>query len=83
MPTVTLAVSKELKAQMEEIREINWSEVAREAIRRKILQLKLLNSIAAKSKLTEKDAIELGRKINESMHERYEGERLQRKQKKG
>lgn len=35
---------------------------------------KKLDSIAAKSKLTEKDAIEIGRKIKKSMHERYKKE---------
>ena len=71
MPTITLSVSKELKQEMEESRDINWSEVARVAIREKISQLKILKSITAKSILTEKDAIELGRKINQSLHKRY------------
>jgi len=37
-------------------------------------ELKILDEIAAKSKLTEEDAIELGRKINKSMHERLKKE---------
>ncbi len=36
----------------------------------KLNQLRLLKAIVAKSKLTEKDALELGRKINKSLHER-------------
>ena len=71
MPTITLAVPEELKKDMDETKEINWSEVARAAIKTKISQLKLLKEITAKSKLTEKDALELGRKINKSLHERY------------
>ncbi len=71
MPTITLAVPEELKHEMDQHREINWSAVAREAIREKVVQLRLLHAIASKSKLTEKDALELGRKINKSMHERY------------
>ncbi len=71
MPTITLAVPEELKHDMDQYREINWSAVAREAIREKVVQLRLLHAIASKSKLTEKDALELGRKINKSMHERY------------
>ena len=59
---------------MDESPEMNWSEVARTAIREKVSQLHLLKSIAAKSKLTEKEAIELGRKINKSLHERYKRE---------
>lgn len=73
MPTITLSVPEKLKKEMEESKEINWSEVARSAIRQKLSQLRILKSIAAKSKLTEKDALELGKKINKSLHERYAG----------
>jgi len=69
MPTITLSVPDELKKDMEDSREINWSEVARVAIRSKIAQIKILKAISSKSKLTEKDALELGRKINKSLHE--------------
>ena len=74
MPTITLSVPKDLKKEMEETRYINWSEVAREAIRKKVLQLKVLESIASNSKLTEKDAIEIGKKIKKNMHKKYEKE---------
>ena len=70
MPTITLSVPEDLKREMDESKEINWSEVARTAIKTKVSQLKILKTIAAKSKLTEKDALELGRKINKSLHER-------------
>lgn len=71
MPTITLSVPTDLKKEMDTSKDINWSEVAREAIRTKVLQLKILKSITLKSKLTEKDALELGRKINESLHKKY------------
>lgn len=71
MPTITLSVPEDLKSEMDRSKEINWSEVAREAIRIKITQIKILKSISSKSQLTEKDALELGRKINESLHRRY------------
>lgn len=71
MPTITLSVPEDLKHEMDEAREINWSEVARAAIKIKISQLKVLKAISTKSKLTEKDALELGRKINKSLYERY------------
>ena len=72
MANMTLAIPDELKKQMDEMKEVNWSEVARVAFKEKIVQFDILESIAKKSKLTEKDALELGRKINKSMHERYE-----------
>ncbi len=69
MPTITLSVPEDLKRDMDLSKEINWSEVARTAIRSKVAQLKILKAISAKSKLTEKDALELGKKINKSLHE--------------
>lgn len=72
MPTLTLAVPEELKSEMDSLPELNWSEIARRAISKEISEYKLFKSIVAKSKLTEKDALELGRKVNKSLHERYE-----------
>ncbi len=71
MPVITLSVPEELKKEIDEFEEINWSAVAREAIKGKLSQLKLLKLIASKSKLTDKDALALGKKINASLHERY------------
>ena len=71
MPTISLSVPEDLKKEMEESKEINWSEVARVAIKNKITQLKILKQITSKSILTEKDAIELGKKINKSLHQEY------------
>ena len=71
MPTITLAVPEELKHEMDKSKFINWSEIAREAIREKVNQLKILDSIAKKSKLTEKDAIDIGRKIKQSAFKKY------------
>ncbi|MBI2146839.1 hypothetical protein HYU22_05895 [Candidatus Woesearchaeota archaeon] len=71
MATVTLEIAEDLKKEMEDSAIINWSEVAREAITERLTQLRLFKAIVAKSKLTEKDALELGRKVNKSMHERF------------
>ena len=74
MTTITLSMPNELKKQMDEFGEINWSAVAREAIKNKLSQLVLFKSIVSKSKLTEKDALEIGRKINASLHKRFKEE---------
>lgn len=71
MVNITLSVPKELKKIMDKHPEMNWSEVARQAFKEKVSQLELLDAIASKSKLTEKDAIELGRKIKKSLWKRY------------
>ncbi len=71
MTNMTLAIPEELMAVMKEHKEIKWSEVAREAIAEKAEELKLMDEILSKSKLTEKDAIEIGRKINEGIAKRH------------
>ena len=71
MPTITLSMPDDLKQEMEESKFINWSEVAREAIRQKLAELALLKSIVAKSKLSEEDAVKIGSKISESLHKKY------------
>ncbi|MBI2095855.1 MAG: hypothetical protein HYT89_06775 [Candidatus Omnitrophica bacterium] len=45
----------ELKEKMDHFREINWSEVARQAIREKTVILEKLNKLFSKSKLGERD----------------------------
>mgnify|MGYP001211381559 FL=1 len=71
MPTLTLAVPKDLKAEMDSMLELNWSEIARTAISKKVTEYKLFKSIVAKSKLTEKDALDLGKKVNEGLYKAY------------
>ena len=66
MVTITLSVPEDLKLEMDQFKIINWSAVAREAIKERVSELKILNAIAAKSKLTEKDAEAIGKLINKS-----------------
>ncbi len=72
MPNMTLSVPKELKDMMDKHPEINWSEVARQSFREKLTDLEFLEEFKSKSKLTEEEALELGKKVNESLRERYE-----------
>jgi len=71
MVSVTLAVPNELKKEMDLFTDVNWSAVAREAIKNKILLLKKFREFTKNSKLTEADALELGRKVNRSLASRY------------
>ena len=71
MPTLTLAIPSDLKAAMDSLPEFNWSEIARRAIAEKVREYGVFRSIVAKSKLTEKDALELGHKVNESLYKEY------------
>jgi predicted CopG family antitoxin len=74
MPTITVNVDDALKEQMEKHPEINWSEVTRQAIQKKVEQLELLDELTADSELTEEDVDELAAKINESVRTRLEEE---------
>ncbi len=67
MVSMTLSIPKELKKEMELFPEINWSVVAREAIKRKIAILQKMNKLLAKSELTEDDAIFFGKKVTKKV----------------
>jgi len=69
---MTLAIPIELKRQMDEFPEINWSETARIAFREKVEDLRFLTEFKSKSDMTEEDALELGRKVNKALQKRYE-----------
>jgi len=71
MVSMTLSIPKEMKKEMELYPEINWSVVAREAIRRKLRILNEMNKILAKSKLTEEDAIYFGKKITKKAAKKF------------
>jgi hypothetical protein len=71
MPTLTLAIPEELKKEMESMPELNWSEIARRAISEKAAEYKLFRSVVAKSKLTEKDANQIGLLVKDAMYKGY------------
>jgi len=71
MTNMTLAVSDELHAIMRKHAEIKWSEVAREALWNQARKLELMDDILSKSTLTDRDALELGRKINKAIAKRH------------
>lgn len=72
-----LQLSKELEEKIKEFPEVDWSTVAEEAIKAKTFELRLsrskelqkalLESLASKSKLTEKDALGLSKKVDEGI----------------
>ena len=63
MPRLTLAIPTDLKAKMKRFPEINWSEVARQAILEKTETLERMQRLLSKSTLTEREALEMGRQI--------------------
>jgi len=71
MTNMTLAVPEDLKKIMEKHKEVKWSEVARSAIWEHAKKLEIMEKLVSKSKFTEKDAFEIGRKIKEGIAKRH------------
>lgn len=72
MPSLTLSVPKEFKQRMDQFEWLNWSSIAREAFAKRMKQLEALEEFREgleKSKLSDKDCMELGKKLKESMLE--------------
>jgi hypothetical protein len=70
MPNVTFSVPDELRQEMRAHPEIKWAEVARSAFRAHLRRLDVYDRLLSTSRLTEKDAIELGRDIRRSASRR-------------
>ena len=64
MTNMTLAVPEDLNKIMKQHVEIKWSEVARQALWQQARKIELMDKLLSNSKLTEKDTLEIGSKIN-------------------
>ena len=64
MTTLTLSVPDEMKKKMESFPEMNWSEVARQAFMQKLEDMEFLRRFKEKSRITEKEALRLGKEIS-------------------
>ena len=71
MPNLTLAISEEIRQKMALFPEINWSEVARQAIIEKTKLMARAQALLTESKLTEKDAIRLGEEAKHNVLKRH------------
>jgi Arc/MetJ-type ribon-helix-helix transcriptional regulator len=67
---ITVRLDQELKAKMDEREEINWSGVARKAIRTTIEDLETMDEIAAQNQMTDEEAQEIADQITEAANER-------------
>ncbi len=70
MVSITLSVPEELKKEMDTFHEINWSAVAREAIKNRLLMLKKFKEFAKDSTLTEEDALRMGKEVSKAVSNR-------------
>jgi len=71
MANITLSIPKELKEEMEKFPEINWSEVARGSIKKKIAYLNFLKGFRMDSEITPEDALKLGKEVSQFLFDRY------------
>lgn len=86
MSELVFKVPKEVKQKVGESPEFNWSKFITKAIQSKAFELGLersqrlrravLEFLASKSKLTEEDALELGRKIKKGRFEKLKAQGL-------
>ena len=67
MVNITLAVPDELKKKMDSMPEFNWSEVARQAFIEKMRDFEFIKKFREKSKLTEEDALKLGKEVGRAL----------------
>jgi len=67
---MTLSVPEDLKEKMDEFPEINWSEIARASIKRRLLMLLEIQKFTKDSDFTEEDASRLGRELNKRLVKR-------------
>ena len=74
MTNLTLSIPNELKERMEKFPEINWSEVARDSIKKKIAQLNFLKGFRMDSEINSEDSLTLGKEISELLLKRYKSE---------
>ena len=63
MVSITLSVPLDLKKEMDNFSEINWSAVARDAIKKKLILLEKFKEFTKDSELNEIDALNFGKKI--------------------
>ena len=70
MVSVTLSVPEDLKQEMDSFPEMNWSAVAREAIKKKVTMLEKFREFTKDSKFTEEEALELGTEMSRKIAKR-------------
>ncbi len=70
MAEIVVGIPEDLKKVMSRHKSVDWSGIAGEAIREAAAELELLSAITSESRLTEEEAVELGRKVRKGMWEK-------------
>ncbi|MFT4250431.1 MAG: hypothetical protein ACMXYD_03655 [Candidatus Woesearchaeota archaeon] len=70
MTSLTLAIPNDLRERMKEHPEINWSEVARQAIKKRLEDLDFIQEFIEESDMTLQEAVTLGRELRRKVGKR-------------
>ena len=70
MVNITLSVPEDMKKEMDQFEEMNWSAVARAAFKKRLALLKEFRKFTKDSELTQEEAIELGKRVNKASSKR-------------
>jgi len=77
MAELKLKISEDLKEEISKHSDIPWSDIFEKAVKEELAErakrqliLSALDKLLENSKLTEEDALELGRKVNEGIYGR-------------
>ena len=71
MPNMTLAIPADMKTRMDRFKEINWSEVARQAIQEKMAMFEKMNSLLSQSRLAEPKVEYHAAKVKKNVAKKY------------
>ena len=74
MANITLSLPNEIQQRMKDFPEVRWSEVARQAIVRKLdveEQLRHLSAITKDVRISDKEILEFSKTINKAATERF------------
>ena len=72
MASLTLSIPEDLRDKMRQFPEINWSEVARQAIVQKAKLLERMDRILATEGLTEEEADEAAQEVKKRVWKKHE-----------
>ena len=71
MVNITLAISEDLKEELQKHKEVNWSAVIRKALQEHLRKVHIAEAIASKSNFTKKDVEELTKLAKKEIANQY------------
>ncbi len=75
MANLTLSFPDDLYEEMKKYPEIRWSEVARQALAKKLTDLRRLDTLLRDSELRDSHIDELGKKVRQGVWKKHRGSR--------